>query len=248
MDTIFIGKERIELESIDSTNNYAARLLEQALLSDGAVIMAEFQTAGRGQRGAVWDSQAGQNLMFSVVFTRLKISVREPARLVMITALALRSSLEKLGIDQGLQIKWPNDILVHKRKIAGMLIESNVSGGVIHQAIVGVGLNVNQSAFDFTGRTSLCLELGEKLDRGEVLDRVLSSLEAQYLTWKDKPFDALKRAYMEELLGVGLSVPMRDDKGPFVGTITDVQASGRLVVDRDGWSRTYDLKELSFEL
>ena len=131
-----IGQKIIHLESVDSTNNYAAILLSEGRIGHGTVILADEQTNGRGQRGAKWLSAEGVNLLFSLVVQPDNLSVSDQCVLTEITSLALIEFLRKFGISA--QVKWPNDILVNGEKIAGVLIENHLKGNLIASSVIGI--------------------------------------------------------------------------------------------------------------
>ena len=140
-----IGQKIIRLDVVDSTNNYIANLIKQGSIDSGTVIMADEQFAGKGQRDAQWQSSAGENLTFSFFLDDVNLSVSRQFNLSQVVALSLYNFLNNLGLDA--TIKWPNDIYIKGRKIAGVLIENQLKGSLIKSAIVGVGLNVNQTEF-----------------------------------------------------------------------------------------------------
>lgn len=144
-DTTF-DNQLIELESVDSTNNYAMGRIHAGLASDGLVCLARYQSAGKGQRGKAWLSESGQSLIMSLVI--------QPAPLL-ITQQFLFSAAVALGILDLVQlfqekkwtIKWPNDIYWGDRKAGGILIESIIRGENWPWAVVGIGINLNQETF-----------------------------------------------------------------------------------------------------
>lgn len=143
-------------ESTDSTNNRA--LEESANAPDRFTWAADFQTAGRGQRGNKWLSKAGENLMFSTIFKPDFISAQEQFAISQICTLGLHNYLKNKGVES--KIKWPNDIYVAERKICGILIENAVTGDKLSQSICGIGLNINQKKFpdNLPNPTSMVLE------------------------------------------------------------------------------------------
>ena len=141
-----IGNKIVRLDSVDSTNNFAANLLREGKIGHGTVILADEQTAGRGQRGASWHSQGGMNLIFSVFVEHDNLSVDEQAHITHWVSLSVNDLLRAHDIASF--IKWPNDLLVEDEKIGGILIENQLSGAFIRSSIIGVGLNVNQRFFD----------------------------------------------------------------------------------------------------
>ena len=154
-----IGQKIIHLESVDSTNNYVANLIKRSEITHGTVIMADEQFAGKGQRGAEWYVKPGENLTFSFFLENVNLSVSQQFYLTQVVSLSLVDVLTTLKLTA--QIKWPNDIYIKDRKIAGVLIQNQVSNGMVNTAIIGIGLNVNQQSFEGFSATSLISEEGE---------------------------------------------------------------------------------------
>jgi len=147
----------IQLDDVVSTNNFALKLKKSHLFKEGLVVISDFQKKGRGQISNTWESKRGMNLLISIVI-QPNISLSKQFDLSKIASLSLMDSLLDLGIAS--KIKWPNDILVCKKKISGILIDNIVSCNVITHSIIGIGLNVNQDVFnDYLPRaTSLYLD------------------------------------------------------------------------------------------
>lgn len=147
-------------DEIDSTNSQAHRCRHEA--SDFTVWAAEFQTAGRGQRGNTWESAVGENLTFSILFKPSNFLATRQFELSQVVALGVVDYLSTHGIEA--KIKWPNDIYVGDKKICGILIENIVSGATLSVCIAGIGLNLNQTIFrsDAPNPTSLLIELGRQ--------------------------------------------------------------------------------------
>ena len=155
----------IHLAETDSTNRHLQRLLQaDAALADETVAIADFQTSGRGQIGNVWESEAGQNLTFSLLYKPQHLPANQPFRIAQIAALSVKKTLDKYV--SGITVKWPNDIYRRNLKICGMLIENTLSGGFITHSIIGIGLNINQTVFrsDAPNPVSLSQITGEKYD------------------------------------------------------------------------------------
>lgn len=159
-----------------STNDLA----HGAQYGHGDVIWAERQTAGRGQRGHTWTSPEGVNLLFSVVLCPTFLPAGEQFGLSQAVALALADTFAAFGIDT--RIKWTNDIYAGDRKLTGILIEHRLAGDRLARTVVGVGINVNQKAFDpaLPNPTSMALEAGRAFDREEVLGRFHAALMRRY--------------------------------------------------------------------
>lgn len=151
------------LKEIDSTNSEAHRRRHEA--TDFTVWAAEFQTAGRGQRGNTWESAAGENLTFSILFKPSNFLSTRQFELSEVVALGVVNYLAEKGIEA--KIKWPNDIYVGDKKICGILIENVLSGDTLSVCIAGIGINLNQKIFrsDAPNPTSVLIEL-ERLHNG----------------------------------------------------------------------------------
>ena len=245
METIFVGKDIVRLTSVDSTNNYAAKMMEQDVLSDGTVILAYDQTAGKGQRGNDWNVEPGANLTCSVVFRACGVSLRESGRLMLLTSLALSDTLGHFNISH--QIKWPNDLLVDRKKISGILIENTVRGGLIKDSIIGIGLNVNQTSFGDIVATSLKNE-GVSEEVENVLKVVLAMLEKWYMKGRSLPWDQLKDAYLNQTYGFNQEVELLIDNRQVKGSLIDILKSGQAKFLIGNEEVICDLKEISFVL
>src|SRR6266487_1668339 len=179
-DTL-IGRELIVLQQTGSTND---AILEVARDSkEGLVLFAEQQTAGRGQRGNRWESPARKGLCFSILL-RPKIDIHESAGLTAWAAGAVANTIrQEFSLEP--TIKLPNDVQIDRRKVAGVLVEMRAQEGAQHLAIVGVGINVNQSSQDFSGELqsraiSLAMALDRQVDRQKFAAAVLQSLDRTY--------------------------------------------------------------------
>lgn len=163
----------ISIPSVDSTNNYLQQLLDKGLVSEGTVVLAFEQTKGRGQRGNVWESRPGLGLYASILLQPLNWPVEKQFILNKAIACGVAWYLES-RLDADVRIKWPNDILVSGRKIAGILIENSIRGSQLSAVIAGIGINLNHAGFegDFdTAATSLKLERAGHFDpETEVID------------------------------------------------------------------------------
>lgn len=241
-----IGKKIIRLESVDSTNNYIANLLKEGNLEDGTVILADDQFAGRGQRKAVWLAKPGENLTFSFFIDNVNLSVQHQFFLTCIVSLTLVKLCEKFGLNA--KIKWPNDIYIDQRKIAGVLIENQLSSNSIKKSIIGIGLNINQDDFTGLNATSLLLETSIKRTPMDVLFSFIQLFNAQWHDFSERKIPEVKADYLTYLFQMNELKFYEDEKGTFEGVITGVQNSGHLVINRNGTSQQFDLKEISFKL
>ncbi|HIP32513.1 MAG TPA: biotin--[acetyl-CoA-carboxylase] ligase, partial [Crocinitomicaceae bacterium] len=151
-----IGNKIVRLASVDSTNNYIANLVKEREITSGTVVLADEQFLGKGQRGSEWTTNAGENLTFSFFLDNVNLSVENQFILTQLVSLSLIELLDKLNVKA--KIKWPNDIYIDSTKVAGVLIENQLSFGQIKSSVIGIGLNVNQKKFDGFNATSLFLE------------------------------------------------------------------------------------------
>jgi len=179
-----IGQQIIVLEQTSSTND-AILQVATANAKEGLVLFAEHQTAGRGQRGNRWESAAGKGLWFSILL-RPKIEINDSAQL---TIWAIEAIADVIRTELSLEpaIKLPNDIQVHGRKVAGVLVEMRAQENAPHMAIVGIGINVNQSMEDFppelqSRAISLALALHRPVERQKFAVAVLRNLDRTYRT------------------------------------------------------------------
>jgi BirA family biotin operon repressor/biotin-[acetyl-CoA-carboxylase] ligase len=238
------GSVFIQLASVDSTNNYAANLIQQGSCQDGSVIMADYQTMGRGQRGNSWQSVSAANLMFSIAF-QPKYPLEEQIRLAWYSAIIWQQCLLRFGLST--QIKWPNDIYVQGSKIGGILIEQQLKGSQLDWSILGCGINVNESP-ELKQATSIYQETGQKFKPLTVLTEYLDLLNGQQaLLYGD--FLKLKGLFEE---GLGFrNQPLqfeRKDGSPFEGSILGVNEQGQLQLDVKGTVLSYDNQEIRFLL
>ena len=162
----------IKLDAINSTNSFLKEMIYEEMVEDYTVVVAKHQTNGRGQMGTVWDSNKGENLMFSV-FKDLSIHVVEfPFYISMAISLAILKALKGLNIPD-LSIKWPNDILSADKKVCGILIE-NVIKNKLNSTIIGIGVNVNQTEFNNLPKaSSLKVITGIHYNLDEILQGII---------------------------------------------------------------------------
>jgi BirA family transcriptional regulator, biotin operon repressor / biotin---[acetyl-CoA-carboxylase] ligase len=152
--TLRIGKKYVFVPTCHSTNDIALEIIQKNRNFDGTVIVADFQEKGRGQMGAVWKSEAGQNLIFSLALDTSYLNVEKKFFLSMLVALTvLQALLEKYGMRA--LIKWPNDIICENKKIGGILIENKINGKNLKASVIGIGLNFFQTNFEFETASSL---------------------------------------------------------------------------------------------
>ncbi len=207
--------------------------------------MTDFQDSGRGQRGNTWLSNPGENLLFSVVLHPENMLAGNQFLLQRMVSVALIESINmKYSIAS--KIKWPNDIFIGNLKVAGTLIENTLLGNRIETAIIGIGLNVNQEVFDGLKGTSIRNEVGEILDRDEILEAFLLSMERQIYYWENGQEDVITREYIRHLYWLGEKHIFRSGASLITGEITGVSSLGRLQIDTENEIQEFDIKEIVY--
>lgn len=244
-NTLFVGKNLVYVPECHSTNTLAAELSQKTGTLEGTVVITDRQTAGRGQRGSRWETQAGKNLTFSVILKPVFLAVRDQFNLTIAVSLAVHDLVTEL-LDADIKIKWPNDIMVGHKKICGILIENSLSGDKIQQSIVGIGLNVNQTLFSIDTATSLQLEKKLEFDKNEIAENLLENLEQYYLQLRECKVDELTKYYNRQLYWLGKQHFFKVHDKEMSGTIEGVDRHGRLIVSQESERHSYDLKEISF--
>jgi BirA family biotin operon repressor/biotin-[acetyl-CoA-carboxylase] ligase len=252
MATLFVGQNKVYLPATDSTNSYAIGLLKNVNTPEGTVVYTDHQTNGRGQRGSTWMADSAMNLTISLILKPQFLTALNSFYLSKITALALYDVLAEITtLSQfDIKIKWPNDILVNKQKIAGILIENSFKDETVQWSVIGIGLNVNQAMFDgpFTA-TSLKLLTGSEFNRDEVMQRIFIFLEKWYLALRSGKLELIDSAYTDRLLGFNNVMDYESGLEKFRARIKGVDAQGFLELELDDKSkRKFDFKEVKLLL
>jgi len=221
----------LHADVIDSTN---ICLLQDNDYPNGTVLLADYQTAGRGRFGRCWQSPPEEALLFSVLLTDL------PARIPLyiytfLAAAGVYSGLEiQIPDSHKLALKWPNDVMLDQKKVCGILVQSRMSGQNIQRLVMGIGLNVNQPEDYFVGElaraTSLGASLGKTFDRNEVLKHILRSLDQALLRLRDTGEEAILKIWKSGCDSIGKNVAVNDGKRVYRGIFEDVSANGGLIL------------------
>ncbi len=222
-----IGQTIIELDSVDSTNNYLSKLANETIVENGSVILAHYQTNGKGQRGNSWESEAGSNLTFSVFLDTSFLKLSQNFLLSMMVCNSVHELISNYATNS--QIKWPNDLLINKNKVCGILIENSIQKKHLNQSIIGIGLNVNQQKFEEnTQATSLQKETQGDLDKEVLFKQLLNILNKNYLLLSQGNQLAIKNYYYQNLLGykTELNYQWTSTNEKFTGEIMGVEDNG----------------------
>ena len=247
---IFAREQYIYWREIDSTNKYAKTLAARGY-PEGTVVITEQQTAGQGRRGRSWYSPAHEGIYFSLILRPL-IPLSQISRISLLCAVATAEALrEELGIEA--RIKWPNDILVNQKKIAGILAEAVTDMDRIEYLVLGIGININTEQAEFpddfrTPPSSVSVELKQPVSRIKVLHKLLLSLEKHYLLLQGGNFVyTLARARQLSLV-IGKQVNFEDGLSVTSGQAIDFDENGFLLVkDQHGKIHTVMSGEITLQ-
>lgn len=233
LHTKIIGQKEIQrFEQTDSTNR-RAKQMAAANAPEGSLVIAEEQTQGRGRLDRQWFSPAGQGIYLSLIL-RPSLAPNEATHMVLLTAVAVAEALiGATGLD--VTIKWPNDILVHGRKIAGILMEVAMEMDAVDYVVVGLGLNVNIPSEQFPesfrqGATSILMETGKPGSRLELLHRILESFEDHYRIFQASGYPAIMKRWRELTDLVGRQISVQTINGRYSGIVSDFDRDGFLLL------------------
>lgn len=244
-----IGRAVRAYESVGSTNTAAAAWAREGA-AEGSVVVAEYQTRGRGRQGRTWTAAAGQNLTFSLVLRPAEASL--VGLIPLAASLAVADSIDAFVSPHTAAIKWPNDVLLDGRKCCGMLLESTRRSGTRapDAVILGTGCNVNQIDFPpglSTGATSLRLVTGQLIPRAELLARMLNTIEQRYQSLTADGGASVRRAYTQRLYNVNETATLRftGTDRTLSGTVRGIAPDGGLRLDTPSGPRVVHSGEVT---
>lgn len=246
METLFIGRNLIKLTETESTNTFLKELAEREKLPEGTAVLAAYQRNGRGQRGAAWESSAGENILLSLLLHPVFLDAAEQFILSQAIALSVYDLISFYLPAEDVKIKWPNDILLNNKKVSGILIENNLFKNKINNSVVGIGININQVNFALPDATSLSAISGKNYDLEDVLAKLFSFIEARYLQLRRGNQAQLRYEYLQKLYGyrLPLSYISSESGNKFTGIIKGVSIAGKLQLQVDNELKEFDLKEI----
>lgn len=242
-----IGRPLHCFRLVKSTNDLAIQLAESGA-PEGTTVTAEEQSAGRGRLGRAWHSPANAGIYLSLIL-RPKIKPAQAPGLSVLTALALAETLERL-IPGEVRIKWPNDVLISGRKVAGILTELAADRNRVQHVVVGVGINANHRATDFPDSlretaTSLRRELKRSVSRPELLAEFLGQLEKEYRRFQTNLLKAARKRLRRYSVLLGHTVQLQSGSERIEGLAVDIDADGALVLEVDGARRAIAAGEVT---
>lgn len=234
-------------DTLESTNLYAQEGIKNKKIISNCTIAAKFQSSGKGQRSSKWMSKHGENLLFSLVLFHKNIYVDQAFYISKITSLALQEFLSNMTEGQ-VKIKWPNDLYIGRRKVAGILIENNILGNKINTSVIGIGLNVNQSVFEPSiNATSIFLESGQTYNLTELLESFIEYFRKWLKFYQTGEKKIISKKYISQLYGMGERRNFMDEDGIFNGKIIYVEENGQIRLRKEnGFQKIYDVKEIQF--
>jgi len=235
----------IKLDAIDSTNEFLKGLSNNQVLENFTVVTAENQTNGKGQMGAVWDSEPGKNLIMSILVSGFVVGINQIFKINIVVSVSIIQVLEDFNIPE-LSIKWPNDIMSYNKKIGGILIENSIKSDGSINSIVGLGLNVNQINFENLPKaSSLAVICNTTFDKEEILLKIIENLKQNVELWFHNS-DYFWSFFANKLFKKGIPMPFEDqNQQNFMGIIQGVSPIGKLeILLEDDSISEFDIKEI----
>ncbi len=231
LKTKIIGKKLFTFDTIDSTNA-CAKTLAAAGTEEGAVVVSDFQTKGRGRQGRSWFTEPGTNLLLSCIL-RPCISMEQVGLLTIFASVSVGRALQAVT-STVVECKWPNDLLINKKKCCGILVENSINKQSLEYAVVGIGINVKQKSFpqEIKGRaTSLALEFGTEFDRREIFQKVLEELDVLYSDVGKGNFEPVINEWNARCTMFGRKITVTQAETKISGTALRLSDDGGLVID-----------------
>lgn len=231
-NTEWAGREIYSFRSLDSTNTKAKELAE-AGHPNGTLVVAEQQSGGKGRRGRGWESPAGSGI-FMTLLLKPEINPNNASMMTLVAAMAVARAVTEIT-EEPAQIKWPNDIVMHGKKICGILTEMSAQFDYISYIVIGIGINVHNESFPeeiahMAG--SLWTECGKSFRRADIMERILEYFERYYgIFLENEDLSGLMKEYNAMLVNMHAGVKVLDPKEPFEGRAMGITKRGELIVD-----------------
>ncbi|MDK8179517.1 biotin--[acetyl-CoA-carboxylase] ligase [Paenibacillus sp. UMB4589-SE434] len=240
LKTQTLGRQIRIVGRTESTQNEALKWAENGA-REGALVIAEEQTGGRGRRGRIWHSPPGKGIWMSMVLTP-RIPLHFTPHLTLLTAVAICRAIKRI-VPVPVGIKWPNDLLIHERKVCGILLESQAEDERLVRVIAGIGISVNLDEQDYPDNlrhiaTSLKREYGQEIDRATLLAEICLELEQLYKLYEEQGFGPIRTLWEAQSVTIGREVSVATPYGDVTGTAQGLDESGALVLlGQDGQYR-----------
>lgn len=236
----------IVLDTCNSTNNYIAKLANRGIIPHGTVVLSYEQTDAKGQRGADWFSEPEKNLTISIYFEHQDKAIEDFQYFSYAISLSVFDLLKAHGINA--DIKWPNDLLVENKKIAGILIENKIGESGWKSSVVGIGLNVNQifEENNGNGATSMTKLLNEEFSLEALAFELLEILDSWHILFEENQYQKLKDDYFAHLWKLNEDVRAIINEKEQIVIIKGIDESGLLQIQVDDKIKSFDIKEVKF--
>ncbi|MBP7821872.1 MAG: biotin--[acetyl-CoA-carboxylase] ligase [Saprospiraceae bacterium] len=251
IDTIFIGKHIQYFETLPSTNEFALSLVSKSKPTEGTVILTHNQTLGKGQNGSSWIMTPDKNIALSLILYPKFIQVREQFILSQAVAISVCNSITKY-VNLPVKIKWPNDIYINNKKIAGILIQNSISGASIQHSIIGIGINVNQQSFadDLPHAGSIFQFSNKEIPLDEFLCSLCVQLEQQYFKLRASDYANIRKQYLSHLMRYLEESEFLNIKNQqlFNGVIVGTDTDGKLLIESKTGIHSFNIKEVQMIL
>jgi len=237
-------KNSLFIKQTNSTSALMRTLLKQDTFPEGFVVYTDFQTAGKGQIENSWESESGKNLLFSILLYPFHIAIHKQFIISQIVSNAIINVLSDFC--EGLRIKWPNDIYLNDKKLAGILIENSLRGSQINHTIIGIGLNVNQTNFKSNAPNPVSLKQINKksLRRKVILERIVENIITIY---NEMDLNKIRETYFINLYRNDGFYSFKAENETFKAQIDDVQPDGKIIMTlENGNSKSFYFKEVEF--
>jgi BirA family biotin operon repressor/biotin-[acetyl-CoA-carboxylase] ligase len=245
---MFLKAENIlVLDKVDSTNNYAMALIQKGIAKDGNAVFAMEQTNGKGRRGRQWSSNKGDNIILSISQQMQWMPVSQQFQLSVAVALGCFDLFSKYAPGM-VSVKWPNDIFINDTKAGGVLIENTIKGTLWQWAVIGLGLNVNQTDFESKNlnATSLSIVTKKTYDILQLARELYQLIIKRIIDLKSGHFLSMLETYNEYLFAKNKIVQLKKHNEIFETKIREVSAAGQLIT-RDKIERRFDFDEVEFK-
>jgi BirA family transcriptional regulator, biotin operon repressor / biotin---[acetyl-CoA-carboxylase] ligase len=241
--------EIIHLNSIDSTNTYAKKLLAENKVKHACCIVTSYQTSGKGMQMNHWESEPGKNLTFSLICFPDFLPATGQFQLNKSVSLSVIDLIKSLIPDEKVSIKWPNDLVIDTKKIAGILIETSVIGQHLNWVVIGIGINVNQEVFsmDLPNAGSLIQYSNYKFDLDNLLNTYIGLFHKRYVQLTANKHKEIDREYLESLFRMGMPSEFVYKQKTLTATITGVNEFGWLqLITSENKILECDMKEIAY--
>lgn len=238
----------MEIQRIDTTSSTNDYLLGMNTDRE-MVVVSSYQTSGKGMGTNTWESEAGKNLLFSILIHPDWLPIARQYLLSMAEAIALVEVMREVTGDEAFTIKWPNDIYWQDKKVSGTRIDVNLQGTAIHDMVIGTGININQRAFysDAPNPASLWQITGREYDTDDILQRIIERFERYKAVLQDGGDEDIMAMYHDNLYRRHGMHRYEDEAGAFDAELVGVAPNGIMTLRRsDGSLSRYEFKEVKF--